>query len=82
VVYLFVLAVEIVGLAIVAFGPWRRGITLMGAALVLAALARATLRRRDAGMLAVRSRWFDVVALAGVGVGLVVLARVIPDQLG
>lgn len=82
VIYLFVLAAEIAGLAVVAFGPWRRGIVVMGAALLLAAVARATLPRRDAGMLAVRSRWFDVVALAGVGAALVVLARIIPDQLG
>jgi hypothetical protein len=82
-VYLIVVAINAAGLLVVAFGPWRRGVTLMGAGLLLGALARAVLRDRDAGMLRVRrSRWVDVLMLGGVGTALVVLANVIPDQLG
>jgi hypothetical protein len=31
-------------------------------------------------MLRVRSRWFDVTVLAGVGISLIALAANIPDQ--
>jgi hypothetical protein len=80
-VYLIVVGVSAVGLLVVAFGPWRRGVGLMGVGLVLAALMRASLGDRDAGMLRVRrSRWVDVLMLGGAGIGLIVLASVIPDQ--
>jgi hypothetical protein len=80
VVYLVVVALSIVGLVMVAAGPWRRGITLIGAALVLAALARVLLSDFNSGMLRVRSKLFDVAALAAVGALLIVLAHVIPNQ--
>jgi hypothetical protein len=80
-VYLIVVAISGVGLAVVAFGPWRRGIALIGLGFVLAALMRASLSDRDAGMLRVRRRrWIDVLTLGGVGILLIVLASVIPDQ--
>ncbi len=82
-VYLVVVAVSVVGLMVIAFGPWRRGVGLIGIALLLAALMRALLRDRDAGMLRVRrSRWVDVLMLGGVGTTLIVLASVIPAQAG
>ena len=82
-VYLSVVAISLVGLGIVAFGPWRRGIALIGMGLLLGAVMRATLRDRDAGMLRVRrNRWIDVLMLGGVGVALITLASVIPDQPG
>jgi hypothetical protein len=82
-VYLSVVAISLVGLGIVAFGPWRRGIALIGMGLLLGAVMRATLRDRDAGMLRVRrNRWIDVLMLGGVGVALIILASVIPDQPG
>jgi Protein of unknown function (DUF3017) len=82
-VYLVVVAVSGVGLAIVAFGPWRRGIALVGLSLILAALMRASLNDHDAGMLRVRRhRWVDVLMLGAAGVALLVLASVIPDQAG
>lgn len=79
-IYLVVVAVAAIGIAVVAFGPWRRGVLVLGIALVGAAVARLVLRENDAGMLRVRSRPFDVTALAGVGVALIVLAANIPDQ--
>ena len=80
-VYLIVVAASAVGLGIVAFGPWRRGVGLIGVALIVGAVARAVLRDRDAGMLRVRrSRWVDVLMLGGVGTALIVLASVIPNQ--
>jgi len=80
-VYLTVVAVSVLGLVIVAVGPWRRGVALIGFGLLLGALARAFLRDRDAGMLRVRhNRWVDVLMLGGVGAALILLASVIPDQ--
>lgn len=79
-VYLGVVVTTVVGLALVAFGPWRRGMALVGFALVFAAAMRLVIREDDAGMLRVRSRWFDVTVLAGVGISLIALAANIPDQ--
>jgi hypothetical protein len=82
-VYLIVVAVSLVGLGVVALGPWRRGVGLIGVALLLGALMRATLNDGDAGMLRVRrSRWVDVLMLGGVGIALLALAAVIPEQAG
>lgn len=80
-VYLIVVAVSAVGLLVVAFGPWRRGVAVIGVALLVGALMRALLRDRDAGMLRVRrNRWVDVLMLGGVGTTMIVLASVIPNQ--
>jgi hypothetical protein len=82
-VYLVVVAVTGVGLAVVALGPWRRGVMMIGFALVVGAVMRAMLSEDEAGMLRVRrSRWVDLLMLAGVGAALVLLAVVIPDQPG
>lgn len=79
-VYLLVVAATVSGLLVLAFGPWRRGVALIGAALVAAAALRLLLGEDNAGMLRVRSRLFDVAALAGVGIALIALAANIPDQ--
>jgi hypothetical protein len=82
-VYLIVVAVTAVGLLVVAFGPWRRGVELIGLGLIFGAVMRALLWDRNAGMLRVRRhRWVDVLMLAGVGSALIVLANVIPNQPG
>ena len=80
-IYLIIVGASAVGLGIVAFGPWRRGVALIGLALLLGAAARVVLRDRDAGMLRVRrNRWVDVLMLGGVGAALILLASVIPNQ--
>jgi hypothetical protein len=81
-IYLIVVVVTLVGLGLVAFGPWRRGVALVGIALLFAASMRLIIKEGEAGMLRVRSRWFDVAVLAGVGVSLLALAANIPDQRG
>lgn len=82
-IYLVIVGASGVGLVVVALGPWRHGVALIGLALLLGAAARATLRDRDAGMLRVRrNRWVDVLMLGGVGTSLIVLASVIPAQSG
>lgn len=75
---LVVLAVLLAGVVYLFFQPghWRRGSSVIAAALILAALLRAVLPKRSVGALAVRSRWFDVGFLLVLGAGiLTVLAE-------
>ena len=63
-VYLIVVAASAVGLLIVAFGPWRRGVGLIGLGLLFGALGRDSCSDNNAGMLRVRrSGWADVLML-------------------
>jgi hypothetical protein len=80
--YLLVLAVCMVGVGIVVTGEWRTGIRVFGGALLLGALVRLVLPNRDAGMLAVRFKPFDVLMLAALASALLFLAGSIPDQPG
>ena len=75
---LVVLVAVAVGLLLVTFEHWRRGLVVMGPALIGAAVLRALLPVRRVGFLAVRSRPIDVVLLAGTGVTLTVVALAIP----
>lgn len=75
---LAVLAVVAVGLVLVAVEHWRRGLTVMGLALVGAALLRLFLPERRVGFLAVRSRPVDVVLLAAAGLALTTISLAIP----
>jgi hypothetical protein len=79
-IYLVIVLTTVVGLVMVALGPWRRGVALIGFALLFASCMRLVTKEDEAGMLRVRSRWFDVAALAGVGISLIALAANIPDQ--
>jgi hypothetical protein len=75
---LAVLLVVAIGLLDATFGHWRRGLVLLGLALVGAALLRLLLPVRRVGFLAVRSRTVDVVLLAVAGVTLTVIVLTIP----
>ena len=79
-VVLTVLGGGVVGLAAVALDHFRTGCLLLGLSVLFAALARLLLPARRVGLLVVRSRAFDVVVLAGMGVALVVLAIIVPPQ--
>ncbi|MCE1173720.1 MAG: DUF3017 domain-containing protein [Propionibacteriales bacterium] len=69
-----------VGLVIaVPFGHWRIGCTLIGAAATVGGLLRLMPQQR-VGLLAVRSRLIDTILLLGTGVGILVLAWVIPPN--
>lgn len=78
--YLCVLITMGVGLALVAFAGWRSGIRVIAASLAAAAVFRLVLPQKDAGMLAVRRRWVDVVVVGSVSAVLFFLASSIPDQ--
>ena len=75
---LAVLVLVGVGLLLVTFDHWRRGLVLVGLALVGAAAMRLLLPVRRLGFLAVRSRPTDVVLLAVAGLALAVTALTIP----
>jgi len=79
-VYLVVLAIGVLGLTLVAVDVWRVGVTVLGGGLLVAAAARAVLSDFESGMLRVRSRTFDLLALTSVGAMLIVLAWIIPSQ--
>jgi hypothetical protein len=68
------------GLLVVTVGYWRRGLVVIGVTLVVAAVLRLLLPVRRVGFLAVRSRAVDVVLLAACGLGLAVIALMIPGQ--
>ena len=67
------IVVVAVGLLTVTFGHWRRGLVVIGLALIGAALLRLLLPVRRVGLLAVRSRSVDVLLLGGAGIALTVL---------
>ena len=80
--YLLVLVTGAVGIAIVWSGDWRLGMRFLAGGLCFAALVRLVLPARDAGMLAVRNRFFDAVLLGGVGAAIFFLVMTIPNQPG
>ncbi|MDX6206707.1 MAG: hypothetical protein QOE76_1876 [Frankiales bacterium] len=66
------------GIAAIVLSHWRRGIFLIGLAALVAAVFRLVLHSRDAGLLVVRSRAFDVVALTFMGSAVMVLTHLVP----
>jgi Protein of unknown function (DUF3017) len=66
-----------VGLLVVAFDHWRKGLIVVGVSLIGGALLRLLLPERRVGFLAVRSRPVDVVLMAGTGLVLAVIAAAI-----
>ncbi|MBY6413890.1 DUF3017 domain-containing protein [Rhodococcus sp. BP-252] len=78
---LVVLLVILAALALVLADRWRRGAFVLGVATILAAGFRLCLPENRVGLLQVRSRGFDVAALALVGGAIVFLSASI-DPLG
>lgn len=77
--YIGLLGLAIAGVVVAAYGHWRVGVQMLAAAVVCAGLLRAFLNEIDAGMLAVRNRWFDVSLLLATGAVLWFLAATIPS---
>lgn len=63
------------GLAYVAVAPkhWLRGVLVMAFAMGVAALLRIALPARQAGLLAVRSRFLDALWYTGIAAAMVIL---------
>ncbi|WP_236700469.1 DUF3017 domain-containing protein [Allosalinactinospora lopnorensis] len=77
--YFLVLATMAAGIVIVAAAYFKRGPALIAGALLLGAVFRFFLPPEKIGMLAVRSRWMDLVTLTTLAVLLIVLAWVAPQ---
>jgi hypothetical protein len=75
-----VLALAATGIGYSAAVPphWLRGVLLLATAMVLGGVLRLLLPARQAGLLAVRSRFTDVLCYAGTGVAIVVLGLALP----
>jgi hypothetical protein len=67
-----VLTLVAVGLAVTALDDFRPGVITIGVALLLGCVLRAALP--EVGMLAVRSRFTDILVMGVLGVAIVVLA--------
>lgn len=80
--YLLQLLAVSVGLILVALGQWRAGVVAIGLAFVAGAIARSVVPIDHIGMLRVRGKAFDMVWMTTLGVALVVLPLLIPDQPG
>src|SRR4051812_32519368 len=78
--YVFVLCGVAAGLAVVATNHFRRGSMLIAAAVFIGALARLVLPESQAGMLAVRRRWVDVLLMTAAAVGVTLVAFVAKGQ--
>jgi predicted PurR-regulated permease PerM len=76
---LLVLTVAATGLVIAALADFRTGSLVVAIALLLASALRIVLPQRDAGLLAVRRRWVDVLTLGLLGTALGILAFVVPE---
>jgi len=79
VAFLAAVATGGVGVVGAASGSWRFGATLIGAALLFGSLARFLLPDRMSGLLRVRRKAFDVLWMAALGSGIVVLAVLVPE---
>jgi len=75
---LAVLVMVAIGLLLVTFDHWRRGLVVIGLSLIIAGLLRLFLPVRRVGFLAVRSRPTDVLLLVLAGLALAVTALTIP----
>lgn len=65
------------GILVVVLGHWRMGSVVIGASLTIGGIERIVLKDR-AGLLQARNRFFDVIALLGMGIGIMVLAISVP----
>jgi hypothetical protein len=65
-------------LAWVGEGTWRAGCLLIGVALLVGAAERILLGDREAGLLQVRGRTFDVAVLGLTGLAVLVLTLAVP----
>lgn len=72
--------VAVAGLVVVLVGPWRVGTGMIGGAMLLGSVARSLLDDRRSGMLRVRRPISDVTAMSLLGVVIIALAILVPEQ--
>jgi hypothetical protein len=78
--YLVVVAMLLSGLVVVAIGPWRAGVVVMGLGFGLAFVMRMILPDDHAGMLRVRRRLVDLATLAMCSGVMLAMAVLIPNR--
>lgn len=61
------------------FSHWLRGVGMVGVAMLVAALFRLVLTDRQAGLLAVRHRPFDVICYGMFGAGIIIVGIITQD---
>ena len=78
---LVVLAGVLCGLGVALLGrdTWRLGCLIIGGALAVGAVERLALPEREAGLLQVRGRIFDIMVMAFTGAGIIALAIAVPN---
>jgi hypothetical protein len=78
--FLLILAIMFGGFLLVRIRPehWLRGVLIIGGDMILAGLIRLVLTDRRAGILAVRSRAFDVICYVGLGVLVITFGIALP----
>lgn len=74
---LLIAAVMVVAVVFLAWDRWRRGTFFFGGATLLAAALRMLLPTERVGLLAVRSKPFDVIWLTVLGSAIIALAATI-----
>ncbi|UYM03907.1 DUF3017 domain-containing protein [Solicola gregarius] len=79
-VYVLAVVVVAAGLAVLAAGPWRVGMSMCGGAFAAAAVARIAIPERTVGLLRVRRRVIDVLWMGALAGLIITLAIVIPSQ--
>ena len=79
---LVIIAGVAAGLAVAFLGQstWRLGALIIGASLGVGAVERIALPSREAGLLQVRSKGFDVAVLLLGAVAIIALAIAVPDR--
>lgn len=80
--YLTVGLIVALGLVLVIFEYWRRGLVTIGGAAGVAAGLRLFVPARYVGLLSVRGRGFDVAAYLVMGIGLIGIGLAIPPPAG
>ncbi|HEY5981366.1 MAG TPA: DUF3017 domain-containing protein [Microlunatus sp.] len=81
---LVVLIGVVIGLALAVVGAqtWRLGGLIIGTSLLIGAVIRGALPGRDAGLLQVRSRPFDITVLTLGGMAIIALSIAVPGRPG
>jgi hypothetical protein len=79
--FLLIVAALVVAFVYVRMQPqhWLRGVLAIGIDLIAAGVLRLVLPARRAGLLVVRSRLFDTVAYAGLGVLVITFGVALPQ---
>ena len=80
---LLIVLVGVVGglvIAVIGEQTWRIGCLLVGTSLLVGAVIRGALPGREAGLLQVRSRPFDITVLTLGGIAVIALSIVVPGR--